>query len=174
MSVEKDFVFTLFEYSAWARTRIFLAAQNLKHEQFIAPAACSHGSLRGTLVHTMSSERLWRLRCEGQMPPPIMLKEETFPILEELRASWSKEEEARLSFLRSLNTDALSHKIRYLRTNGEAREDTLLHILIHVVLHGMQHMAEAAAILTELDQSPGEIDFIHFIREDPNDLRIHS
>ena len=35
-------------------------------------------------------------------------------------------------------------------------------VLYHVVLHGMQHHAEIAALLTDQGLSPGDIDFIFY------------
>ena len=44
-------------------------------------------------------------------------------------------------------------------------QNQLAHILHHVVIHGMQHRSEAAAILTDYGHSPGNIDFIIFLRD---------
>jgi uncharacterized damage-inducible protein DinB len=46
-------ILTLYEYNYWATRRILAAGANVSLEQFQAPAAHSHGSLRGTLVHTL-------------------------------------------------------------------------------------------------------------------------
>jgi uncharacterized damage-inducible protein DinB len=45
-------ILTLYGYNYWATRRILAAGANVSLEQFQAPAAHSHGSLRGTLVHT--------------------------------------------------------------------------------------------------------------------------
>jgi len=38
-------------------------------------------------------------------------------------------------------------------------------MLAHVVNHGTQHRAEAAALLTAVDRSPGELDMIAYAEE---------
>jgi uncharacterized damage-inducible protein DinB len=39
------------------------------------------------------------------------------------------------------------------------------HLLYHVFSHGIQHRSEAAAMLTDYGQSPGNIDFTIFLSE---------
>ena len=40
-------------------------------------------------------------------------------------------------------------------------------MLVHVVNHGTQHRAEAAALLTAESRSPGELDLINYAEEQP-------
>ena len=47
-------------------------------------------------------------------------------------------------------------------SNGQVGMIPRWRILSHVVLHGMQHSAEIAELLTLKGQSPGDIDFIFY------------
>jgi hypothetical protein len=40
-------------------------------EQYTAPASMPHGSLRGTLVHGLVAEVLWRRRWHGDSPSAL-------------------------------------------------------------------------------------------------------
>ncbi len=55
-------IITLYDYNFWAKERVLRAAAGVTAEQFSALAPVSHGSLRGTLVHTYAAEVVWRLR----------------------------------------------------------------------------------------------------------------
>jgi uncharacterized damage-inducible protein DinB len=53
-----------------------------------------------------------------------------------------------------------------LNTKGELQPPRLLgHLMAHVVNHGTQHRSEAAAILTGLGRSPGDLDLSLFLTE---------
>ena len=45
------------------------------------------------------------------------------------------------------------------------RSNLLWHILLHVAIHTVQHRAEAAQILTQIGQSPGDLDFDEYIED---------
>ena len=69
------------------------------------------------------------------------------------------------AFLVALKDDDLNQVVRYTSTKGKPFENTLWHLLLHVVNHGTQHRSEAAILLTEYGASPGDLDFILFLRE---------
>ena len=96
--------------------------------------------------------------------PTAMLLEEKITNLDTLQRTWRDEEASMRAFLGGLQEEDLSKQIRYKRIKGQEQTNTLWHILLHIVNHGTQHRAEAAALLTEYHQSPGDIDFIIYLR----------
>lgn len=155
----------LFDYNYWANGRILDAAAEVGRDEFVAPAPLSHGSLRGTLVHTLSAEWIWRLRCQKGESPTAMLSEDEFPTLAALRDRWREEESAMRGFLAGLHDDDLLRTVPYRSTAGTPLASVLWLILAHVVNHGTQSRAEAAVLLTQYGSSPGDIDLIVFARE---------
>jgi uncharacterized damage-inducible protein DinB len=162
--MNKDDILTLYTYNRWANARILNASAQLTAEQFLTPASFSHGGLRGTLVHILYAEWIWRRRWEGHSPV-AWLQAEDFPTFEALRAQWNTEEQALMQFIENVSDEALNDTIEYRRTDGGPRENILWHLMAHLVNHGTQHRSEAAAMLTDLKHSPGDIDFIVFLRE---------
>jgi uncharacterized damage-inducible protein DinB len=155
---------TWFSYQYWANARILVAAAQVDQEQYVAPAPVSFGSLRGTLVHEVSVEYLWRKRFEGASPAKG-LSEAELPTFDALRERWSSEERAMRSYLAGLTDDDITRTLDFRRTNGEPASNVLWHLLYHVVNHGTQTRSEAGVVLTQLGQSPGDLDFTVFLRE---------
>ena len=70
-----------------------------------------------------------------------------------------------MQFVGNLSEERLNAPFYYASTEGAKYENILWESMAHVVNHGMQHRSEAAAILTELGSSPGDLDFILFTRK---------
>ena len=163
--MNKQDIHLLFRYNTWAKARILNAADGLSDEQFVAPAPFPHGGIRGTLVHALFAEWIWRNRWEGASPA-VRLREADFPTFASLRARWEQEDKNLQVFLETLTDERLNAPFEYQTTRGEPmREPVLWPVMVHVVNHGTQHRAEAAALLTDLGRSPGDIDLIVFLRE---------
>jgi uncharacterized damage-inducible protein DinB len=161
----------LFDYNYWANGRILRAAEGLTNEQYAAVVlGLSHGSIRATLVHTLTAEQLWRQRCLEGVSPTTLLKEADCPTLEALRQLWAEEEAAMRAGLARLTDGTLDGRIAYRTTGGTPMEETLWHLLVHLVNHGTQHRAEAAVALTAFGHSPGDVDLIMHLRD--QDMRI--
>lgn len=166
--MQADDLRLLFAYNYWAHARILKAAANLSHEQFITPgAATGLGSVRDTLVHILGAEHVWRRRCQEGASPASLPTTDDFPTLAALAVAWQSEEAAMRAFLASLDDTALDHMVHYRTTKGVAMQNTLWHILTHVLHHGTQHRSEVAILLTTYGHSPGDLDFILYLRERP-------
>jgi uncharacterized damage-inducible protein DinB len=66
------------------------------------------------------------------------------------------------AYLDRLSDDDLDGSARYTLERAW-RDDVRWHALMYVILHGVQHRSEAAMLLTEFGQSPGNLDFILYV-----------
>jgi uncharacterized damage-inducible protein DinB len=164
LPVMLEYLRTLVNYNFWANERILLAADKVSEEQFLAPARFSWGGLRGTLTHTLNAEWTWRSRWQG-VSPNAPLRMQDFPTVAPLRVRWRAEQDAIRDFVERLTQRDLARLVKYTRISGGASAEPLWQLMVHLVNHGTQHRAEAAALLTEYGHSPGDLDFIVFVRE---------
>src|SRR5215510_2664182 len=140
--MNKQYIQALYQYNAWSNVKILNAASNITQEQFVAPAAFPHGSLRGTLVHALFAEWIWRNRWEGTSSASIW-KPENFPTLEDLRARWIIETPRLIDFVTNVTEELLCSKIKYVSTEGFPHERVLWECMLHLINHGTQHKTEA-------------------------------
>src|SRR5262245_15595348 len=140
---------TLYDYNYWANARVLTAAARVSPAQLTAPVRLSHGSLRGTLAHTLGTEVVWRLRCQEGISLTALPTESELPTLDAIRARWAEEERRMRGYLTSLSDEALRATVQYTTTKGVPFANVLWQLLAHVVNHGTQFRAEAAVALTE-------------------------
>ncbi len=159
-----DEIRTLYNYDFWANGKVLEQAGLLSEEEYTAPAGLSFSSIRGTLIHTLSTEWIWRKRVEEAESPPRMISEGDLPTFQALTARWKEEEALWRDYLRAMTDQDLDRVVKYNNTKGRSFENPLWQILTHVVNHGTQFRSEAAVALTRLGRSPGDLDFIAFLR----------
>jgi len=157
----------LCEYNRWANACILGAAARLSELQYLAPGKYPHGGLRGTLVHVLFAEWLWRQRWQGTAPADhrYRFQAEDYPTVASLRRRWVEEENHLLAFIAALSDQKLESELDYTSTEGGRYRRRLWETMAHMVNHGTQHRSEAAAMLTEMGHSPGDIDLIVFFNE---------
>ena len=159
-------IHTIFEYHYWATRRVVAASAHVRQEHWLAAAAHSFGSLRGTHVHLLDADCAWRMLLQHQTLAYFrVLKDEAFPTIDVLVQHWDAQEAAMRGYLAQLTDTALAAVVCYTTPEGERRERVVWHCLLHVVNHGTQHRSEAAALLTQYGHSPGALDFTAFLNE---------
>jgi uncharacterized damage-inducible protein DinB len=154
----------LYEYTWWANGKLLGVCAHLTDEQFTRRVAGSFGSLRETLVHTLSAEWGWLDRCGGR-PRGARLVATDFPTVKSLADQWQLVEGYEREFLSRLRDDDLVASVN--AAIGDAprhlmRVGDLLH---HVVIHGIHHRGQVALLLRELGVTPGNIDFLFYCAE---------
>ena len=147
-----DDVRYLFDYDRWATTRVLDALDRVSDEVWARTNEIGEMGLGGILVHQLGATQRWRHAIEqtGEQPAP---EEEPLLSVDELRARWTNEWDAYNAFLSAISQGLLD----------DVHEGVAVwRMLAHVVNHGTQHRSEAAALLTQIGHSPGEIDMIFF------------
>jgi len=155
---------TLFGYGHWANRKLFQVIAQLPPERFTRDVAGSYGSIRNTLVHTLSAEWGWLARCGGPERGPA-LKPADFPSLESLTEAWSKVEGYLRQFLTGLKDADLARTVEYLNPRGETRSMPLGELLQHAAIHGAHHRGQVALLLRMLGQTPGNFDILFYYAE---------
>lgn len=153
----------LCDYHYWATSRILDTATQLDPPDIEAIPLAGLGSLHSILVHSLSAEWIWRSRLEG-ISPRTMLDPVDLPTLASIRARWATEETALRSLIAALDPIMLTQDLVYQTTRGNTQTNPRWQIFVHMANHGTQHRSEAAALLTALGHSPGDLDMIVFFR----------
>jgi uncharacterized damage-inducible protein DinB len=153
----KDDIKLLYQYNFWANRLILSKAEQVTVEELTQARSYSWESLAGTLVHIMDTEYGWRVFLKEKMTTPVFDVKD-YPDVAAIRARWDVEEKAMWDYLDSLSDDDLKHVFSH-----EDRKYMIWLCLMHVVNHGTQHRSECAVMLTDLGQSPGDIDLTVFL-----------
>jgi len=161
-----DTLTTLYQYNNWALERVLHATRNAGDTAFKTPyPELYYGTLQGTLTHILSAEWIWRKRCQEGISPTELLDPANFRTIDELAMRVSVEHANMLAYLKSLTDADLQRTVFYQSTKGQPYQNTLWHLLVHVINHGTQHRSEVAMVLTQLSHSPGDLDMIVFFRQ---------
>jgi uncharacterized damage-inducible protein DinB len=147
----------LFAYDRWATKQVLTVLDGLDSTVWSRPNDVGERGLGSILVHHLGASQRWRIGLQTQgtddEPEPEL---EPLPTIDELRQRWQAEWVAVDAWLPAL-TDG---QVQYVHAGVPVWQ-----MLVHVVNHGTQHRAEAAALLTGEGRSPGELDLINYAEE---------
>jgi uncharacterized damage-inducible protein DinB len=163
MSLSKQILSTLYSYDAHATTKIFEAAAKLSPEALEkSMSGQSHGGVRSTLFHMLRAMTVWCSSFAGDRVR-VVLNPADFPTLDSVYARWREESDKMRAYVDGLSEEQIAEAQVINRPSAGEQRIVTWHMLQHVALHGVQHRAECAAMLTALGHSPGDLDFIYFV-----------
>ena len=147
----------LYAYDRWATRRVLAALDGLDPAVWTRSSVIGERGLGGVLVHHLGASQRWRIsfqtQGDGEGPEP---EREPLPTIDELRQRWEAEWAEEDAWLPTVTDGFLGYEFEGV---------PVWQMLVHVVNHGTQHRAEAAALLTAEGHSPGELDLINFADE---------
>lgn len=155
---------TLYGHQDWAMERVLVTAGGLTEAQFHAVVIPGAASLGSTLVHIAAAQRVhlawWDGSLKGEASFAREFPPEDYAGLPEVRAEWDAVRLLTSAFLGTLVEADMGREYRRLREDGAEVVRPLWLMMLHVANHATQHRAEAAAILTALGRSPGDLDLL--------------
>jgi uncharacterized damage-inducible protein DinB len=153
-----------FDYGYWANRKLFAVISTLSDQEFVRDVAGSYGSIRNTLVHTMSAEWGWIDRAGGPPRGPA-LKGDDYPTASSVAAQWATVEGYVREFLGTLRDEDLSREIEFSLPQTGKRTMRLGEALEHAANHGVHHRGQVALLLRALGHAPGNVDLLFYDAE---------
>jgi uncharacterized damage-inducible protein DinB len=153
----------LFDYNRYVNAIILSRAGLLTEGQLNAVAKNIDRSLFDVLFHMMRTEWVWRTIAQTGLPPEQIPEIESFSKLSTIRGFWEEEEKIMQDYLLSVTETELDEKVELQRPGGVNNKFPRWGMLMHLLMHSMQHRSEAAGILTGYGQSPGDLDLIFYL-----------
>lgn len=153
----------LFSFSDWAHDKLISASIELSDQQLDQPFEMGEGSLRKTLNHLHSAERVWLDRWT-QHTPARFRADATGVSIAQLRGEFTATATERNAFLGPLRDTNLQTPITYTNTRGQTFTYALGEMMLHVCNHGVHHRAQALNMLRRIGAElpkPG-LDYIFF------------
>ena len=155
--MQADEIRWLFAYDRWATLHVLAALDSLDAAAWTRGDAVGERGLGAILVHHLGASQRWRIGLQSrgvdEGPSP---EDEALPTIDELRERWEAEWAAVDAWLPTLTDEFVTYVF-----DGVP----VWQMLVHVVNHGTQHRAEAAALLTAARRSPGELDMVNYAYE---------
>lgn len=154
----------LYTYDRWAHERALAMAETLSEDELHRDMGNSHGSVAGTLVHTMWAEWIWLRRWKGESPR-VVFDPADYPSVGSIRSRWDEIWSEQAAFLESLTSPRLRDRIAYLNLKGERWEYPLWQELLHLVNHGSYHRGQVVTLMRQLGKHAVPTDFLIFYDE---------
>ena len=146
-------------YTLWADRVVPGRGPRGPPEALTREAGVSFGSLLGTLIHILGSQRRWLARFTGQAPPaiPVRISRIWWP---GRRLVGDRRRDG--VFLASLTEDQLTAEITWEDTEIGAVTRPLWQPVSHMVNHSTYHRGQVTSLLRQLGYQPPKTDLIYF------------
>ena len=157
----------LYDYHYWANKKLLGVVSQLTAEQFTQSVAGSYGSIRNTLVHTLSAEWGWLDRCGGPARGE-RLNADNYPTVESVVRAWTAVEAYMRDFLSGLKDEDLTRDIEFAIGGGQKQSAPLGDLMQHAALHAVHHRGQVALLLRAFGHVPGNFDMLFYVEDKRN------
>jgi uncharacterized damage-inducible protein DinB len=162
MPVSADTLRLHLDYSAWASQRLMDVVANLAPEEITRDFQTSDGNILHTLSHVFAADRVWLARVQGKLRNTFI--DENDRHLATLQREWPLVYQGWKDWCAPLTDETAQSKVSYRDLKGNAWEQPVWQILLHVVNHGTHHRGQVSGFLRSMGHAPPPLDLIAFYR----------
>jgi uncharacterized damage-inducible protein DinB len=152
----------LFDYHWHTTHQLIEYAAKLNESDYFHKPEDGPGSIHEILSHILRADSGWRRSIKSGSQQGSLRKKE-YPHLDALKSGFENEQKEWRNFLSSLSEEEITSHVTLTRSNGSENHFVRQELFQHIILHGMQHHAEIAQLLTAYGHSPGNTDFLYFV-----------
>jgi uncharacterized damage-inducible protein DinB len=164
MSVSASATRDLLLYMLWADRNTLRAVREVSPEHLKRDAGSSFGSLFGTMVHILGSQRRWLARFSGHAPAHIPTTED-FPDLLSWIHSWEETASEVEAFLAALTDEQLAGPLTWVDSEGATVSRPLWQPVLHLVNHTSYHRGQIVSLLRQMGYQAPSTDLIRYFLE---------
>jgi len=152
MTTLVDHARSMIACTIWADDRILTAADGITDEQY--------SQLRAQFEHMLGTRRYWYANWIGSA-----FDQPTLATLADARAGYAASHDALRSFADALTDGEWHRSEQWWKAYGFEGRMALGESITQVFYHGVQHRSEVAVLLSIWGHSPGDMDYLTFLRE---------
>ncbi|MBI5288365.1 MAG: DinB family protein [Chloroflexi bacterium] len=152
MSAITDHARSMLAYNHWANGKILDAASGLSSQAF--------AEVRETLAHAVGTEMYWHGNWTGRE-----FAEPNVETLEDLRRLYEQADADLAEYGARLTDEEWARSEAWWKRWGFDGQLPVGPTLFQVIFHGIHHRAEVAVALTQHGRSPGDLDYLVYLRE---------
>jgi uncharacterized damage-inducible protein DinB len=150
-------------YSAWASRRVLDSASALSAEQLCRDLGNSYGGVRGTLNHIYQADAIWFDRLMGA-PTSNLQAYDPNPDFAGFAGQWLALLDRYVSWSERLSAADWDRVVAYHNIKGEAFQQPLWQIVLHIVNHATYHRGQITTMLRQIGGAPAGTDLIVYYR----------
>ena len=150
-----------YDYNEWANRRLLKVASGLGDDNVVYSPGSSLADAVSTMAHVAAAQINWLERWRGGVNRVSTVElASAMSSWDDVRAAFGRSHAGLHEYIASLTDADLDRQLGYKDSSGTSNERPLWQLMTHVANHGTYHRGEAAAELTALGHSPGDLDFV--------------
>jgi uncharacterized damage-inducible protein DinB len=153
-------------FSAWATRRTLESAAALSQEELHRNLGNSYGGVVGTLNHIFQGDAIWFDRLMG-LPTDKLDAYEPRADLAGLSGQWLALHDRYVAWGEAREPADWDRIVPFRNTKGEAIEQPVWHIVLHVVNHASYHRGQITTMVRQLGREPVATDLMLYYRSLP-------
>lgn len=155
--MEHTMLETLVAYHSALHRRLWDSVMQISDEQFVDDSAYAHGSIRNQLVHLATVETRWLRGLRGDPEArTFQLVPEDYPSRAACQELWEATVEALPAYAASLTEEDLQRRV-------SGMDEPVWQVLLHLVIHGVDHRAQVLRLLHDHGGPTFPQDFIFYL-----------